>query len=131
MMFDEEGFGDGDRRVMMMEDEDMLDNYTYIDADDMGMLEEEEDDDLFSSFESTPWTSQDTGTGGGEMMLEDEEELLLEDEWSSSSPRGEIGVSWLQESVGRHGYVGEAMSDHWGDMNDGYKGMDVDLEMLF
>lgn len=89
-------------RVKIKEDADMLDYHTPLYPGDGEMLAaDEEDEDLFSSLESTPFSSQNSG--GEEMILEEEEEreedLLLNEAESSHlfGTREVVNVPWLQD----------------------------------
>ncbi len=135
MMFDSEDLdfepsllGTNSPTVAVEEDEDMLVNHTPVCSGDQEMLEVDEvDEDLFSSLESTPFSSQDSGGertvlkegGGGEGSGE----YLLLNEAESSYPSSTgwmVKVLWPQDGGARNAhshegsfdaYVGEGIAD--------------------
>ncbi|KAL8930252.1 MAG: hypothetical protein Q9208_000869 [Pyrenodesmia sp. 3 TL-2023] len=119
-------------RAKIKEDMDMLDCHTPLHFGDGTMLEADKgDEDLFSSLESTPFSSQDSG--GDEMILEEEEEgeedLLLNEADSSYlfGTREVVTVPWLQDERVRDADLRE-------ESFDGYVGSESDdgaLQMLF
>ncbi|KAL8907907.1 MAG: hypothetical protein Q9207_001144 [Kuettlingeria erythrocarpa] len=139
MMFDSEDlgleasvFGTNSPTVAVKEDEGMLVNHTPVCSGDQEMLEiDEVDEDLFSSLESTPFSSQDFGVertilkeegGGGEYLLLNEAESSY-----SSSARGIIKVLWPQDEGARDVYSQGGSFDPYG----GVRIADGVSQMLF
>lgn len=108
-------FGTGSPTVAVEEDEDMLVNHTPFCSGDQEMLEVDEvDEDLFSSLESTPFSSQDSR--GERIILKEEgggEYLLLNKAESSypSSTGGIVNVLWPQDAGAPDAYSQEGSFD--------------------